>query len=69
MAVCRKTYEIFSRPPYDQYFEGVEPLQEVDEPPPFPCTGETFLRHPCQTKGQDHDLTTEVNSCLPGECC
>jgi arsenite methyltransferase len=69
VAVCRKIYDIFSRPPYDQYFDQIEPLEAIADPPPFPCTGETFLRDPRQTKGQDYDLTTEVNSCLPGECC
>ena len=69
VAVCRKTYEIYTRPPYDRYFDPVEPLEPVTDPQPFPCTGDPLLRHPRQTKGQDYDLTTGVNGGAPGECC
>ena len=64
VAVCRKTREIFSCAPYDEYFEVVEPLNEVTEPEPFPCDDRTLLRHSRQTKGGDYGLTTEA-----GEAC
>ena len=71
VAVCRKTYGIFSRAPYANYFEQVEPLTPVDEPVPFPCDVPNLLRHPKQTKGQDYDATVEASGecCEPGQCC
>tara|TARA_Y100001960_G_scaffold303843_1_gene356380 strand:- start:119 stop:1273 length:1155 start_codon:yes stop_codon:yes gene_type:complete len=72
VAVCRKTREIFSRSPYSDYFEVVEPLNAVTEPEPFPCDSGTLLRHPRQTKGEDYALTTEAGACCApedGVCC
>lgn len=72
VAVCRKTFEIFSREPYAQYFDHVKPLNEVaaQEAKPFPCTGGVLFRHPKETKGEDYDLTTEAAaSCGPEGCC
>ncbi len=69
-AVCRKTYEIYSREPYAEQFERVEPLEQVDDPEPFPCTGGIERRHPRQTKGHDYDATIEAGECCePGSCC
>lgn len=67
VAVCRKTYEILTREPYAQYFEGIEPREAVTEPTPFDCVG-VQRRHPRQSKGLDYDATTEV-SCGPDGCC
>ena len=68
-AVCRKTFEIFSREPYEECFEQVEPLEPVAEATPFPCNGATIVRHPRQTKGLDYSATTEAGECCgPGEC-
>ena len=72
VAVCRKTRAIFSRAPYSDYFEVVEPLNAVTEPEPFPCDSSTLLRHPRQTKGEDYGLTTEAGACCEpeeGACC
>ena len=69
-AVCRKTYEIYSREPYTDQFEQVEPLEQVDDPEPFPCSGGIVRRHPRQTKGHDYDATIEAGECCePGSCC
>ena len=69
-AVCRKTYEIYSREPYTEQFDQVEPLEQVDDPEPFPCTGGIVRRHPRQTKGRDYDATIEPGECCePGSCC
>ncbi|MBI2503199.1 MAG: methyltransferase domain-containing protein [Candidatus Latescibacteria bacterium] len=70
IAVCRKTFEIYSREPYTPYFERIEPLNLVADPQPFPCDGGMQVRHPRQTKGQDYALTTEAASCCgPGQPC
>ncbi len=69
-AVCRKTYEIYSREPYADQFEQVEPLEQLDDPEPFPCTGGIVRRHPRHTKGHDYDATIEAGECCePGSCC
>ena len=73
VAVCEKTFNIYSREPYRSYFEFVEPVTELspEEIRPFPCTKGTLLRHPKETKGEDYRVTTEANSvCGPeGGCC
>ena len=70
VAVCRKTYEIFSREPYVDQFERIAPREAVSNPQPFPCTGGVLLRHPRQSKGQDYDLTSGPGDCCePGQCC
>ena len=69
-AVCRKTYEIYSKEPYADQFEQVEPLEQGDDPEPFQCTGKIMRRHPRQTKGHDYDATIEAGECCePGSCC
>ena len=71
-AVCDKTYNLYKKAPYREFFEFVDPL--VDIPPaeakPFDCS-RTVLRHPKETKGQDYDVTTEANNkcCDGGSCC
>jgi arsenite methyltransferase len=71
-AVCDKTYNLYKKAPYREFFEFVDPL--VDIPPaeakPFDCS-HTVLRHPKETKGQDYNVTTEANSkcCDGGSCC
>ncbi|MBT4502021.1 MAG: methyltransferase domain-containing protein [Gemmatimonadetes bacterium] len=71
IAVCRKTFDIYSREPYTQYFEHVEPLSPVDIPRPFPCNGGMQLRNPRETKGEGYDLTTETSEacCGPEGSC
>jgi arsenite methyltransferase len=67
VAVCAKTFEIYSRDPYKAHFDAVEPLVAVsaEEAKPFPCTKGMLTRHPRETKGMDYDLTTEA----PADCC
>jgi arsenite methyltransferase len=74
VAVCEKTFSIYSREPYANHFELVEPLAPPpqEEIRPFPCSNGMLLRHPKETKGQDYRLTTEPqpSSCGPnGGCC
>lgn len=68
-AVCDKTFRIYSRAPYREHFELVEPRIPVpiEEARPFDCSRDG-LRHPRETKGQDYDATTEaVASCCGPE--
>jgi arsenite methyltransferase len=71
-AVCDKTYSLYKKPPYREFFDFVDPLVEVPlaKGKPFDCS-RTALRHPKETKGQDYDATTEANGkcCDGGSCC
>jgi arsenite methyltransferase len=71
-AVCDKTYNLYKRAPYQEFFEFVDPIIEIplSEAKPFDCS-RTTLRHPKETKGQDYNATTEANSrcCDGGSCC
>ena len=71
-AVCDKTYNLYKKAPYREFFEFVDPIIDValTEAKPFDCS-RTSLRHPKETKGQDYNATKEANSncCDGGECC
>lgn len=69
-AVCDKTYNLYSKAPYRDSFEFIEPLKEITvaEAKPFDCS-RTARRHPKETKGQDYRLTTEASSCCDGGSC
>jgi arsenite methyltransferase len=71
-AVSDKTYHLYRKAPYRDFFEFVDPIVDVplDQAKPFDCS-RTSLRHPKETKGQDYDVTTEANStcCDGGSCC
>jgi arsenite methyltransferase len=67
VAVCEKTFNLYSKDPYRGSFALVPPLVPVakEDAQPFPCTSGTLLRNPRQTKGEDYSLTTEA----PADCC
>ena len=65
-AVCEKTFAIFSRDPYREHFEFVEPIRPPAEQRPFDCSGDA-RRDPRQAKGEDYDLTT--GPCSGPGCC
>ncbi len=71
-AVCDKTYNLYKKAPYREFFEFVDPIVDIPlaEARPFDCS-RTSLRHPKETKGQDYDATTEANNkcCDGGGCC
>ena len=74
VAVCEKTYRIYSQEPYRSHFELVPPRKPVpiDEASPFPCAGGRRLRDPRETKGEDYRVTTEPapSACgSNGKCC
>ncbi|MEP6709864.1 MAG: methyltransferase domain-containing protein [Verrucomicrobiota bacterium] len=70
-AVCDKTYNLYRKAPYRDFFEFIEPRNEVPpaEAKPFDCS-RTAIRHPKETKGQDYNVTTEASNCCDGgDCC
>jgi ubiquinone/menaquinone biosynthesis C-methylase UbiE len=70
-AVCDKTYNIYRKAPYQDFFELIEPLNETPlaDAQPFDCS-RTARRHPKETKGHDYKATTEASSCCDGgDCC
>jgi arsenite methyltransferase len=76
IAVCEKTFHIYSQEPYRSHFELVPPrvLIPLEEAPPFPCASGAIKRHPKETKGEEYRVTTEAKSCGNGDnskggCC
>jgi arsenite methyltransferase len=69
-AVCDKTYNLYRKAPYRDFFEFVEPLNDIplDQEKPFDCS-HTARRHPKETKGQHYNATTEASSCCDGGSC
>ena len=71
-AVCDKTYNLYRKTPYREFFDFVDPIVDMPlaEAKPFDCF-RTSLRHPKETKGQDYNGTTEANNrcCDGGTCC
>lgn len=82
-AVCGKTFDVYSRPPYRDQFILIEPATPVDagEAPVWDCSC-TVLRHPGETKGglirhtagtPTGDASSAAGPCIPspggGKCC
>jgi len=70
-AVCDKTYNIYKKAPYREFFDFVDPIVDLPlaDAKPFDCS-RTSLRHPKETKGQDYNATKEANSkCCDGGSC
>ncbi len=71
-AVCKKTFELYQQPPYNEHFISIEPAETVtaSNAKPFDC-GTSALRDPKVTKGGQvkNDLLPLADCCGPGECC
>ena len=69
-AVCDKTYNLYRKAPYREFFEFVEPLNDIalSEAKPFDCS-HIARRHPKETKGHDYKATTEASVCCDGGSC
>jgi arsenite methyltransferase len=72
-AVCDKTYNLYKKAPYREFFEFIDPIVNVPlaEAKPFDCS-RTAVRHPKEAKRQDYHVTTEANNkCCDGggSCC
>ena len=73
VAVCDKTFNLYRKAPYADYFEFIEPREPVnpEAAEPYDCA-RTRLRHPRETKGMDYHVTTEAAKCCDGgngDCC
>lgn len=68
-AVCRKTYEIMTRAPYDSAIQGVQPLVPVSaaDAQPFDCSGPA-LRDPAETK-KGVERSDVAPGCGDTSCC
>jgi ubiquinone/menaquinone biosynthesis C-methylase UbiE len=69
-AVCDKTYQLYKREPYNQFFAFVDPLSSVpvETARPLDCSTPR-LRHPRESKGQDYKETIQAGQCCDGGGC
>jgi len=67
VAVCDKTFQLYQKAPYDEFFEFIEPRVPVklEESKPYDCAPNK-LRHPRETKGMAYNATTEASKCCDG---
>jgi len=72
MAVCDKTFHIYSSEPYRDAIDPVKPYVDTppSEAPVFDCRRDA-MRDPRETKGLDYNVTktTDAPYCGPGEDC
>lgn len=71
MAVCEKTFRLYTREPYAYDIIPVQPLTPVplEEAQPFDCSRDA-IRNPRETKGLEYRVTTAAEACCePGKCC
>ena len=72
MAVCEKTFRIYTNAPYAPDIIPVPPLRPVplEGAPLFDCSRDS-IRHPRETKGLDYRATTNGagGCCGPERCC
>jgi ubiquinone/menaquinone biosynthesis C-methylase UbiE len=70
MAVCDKTFKLYSRAPYAGQFILVPPRQEIDleNAGVFDC-GRDHKRYPRETKGAEFSATLSGGVCGPGSTC
>jgi len=71
MAVCEKTFDIYSKPPYQDQFILIPPRENVpiEKAAVFDCSRD-HRRHPRETKGLEYNVTRISESvCGPGSNC
>jgi hypothetical protein len=72
MAVCDKTYTIYTRPPYADQITPVPPAELIplDEAPPYDCR-RNAVRTPAETKHGADVITQLPNAACCGDtgCC
>ncbi len=72
MAVCEKTFGLYTRAPYRDEIIPVPALNAVapEAAPVFDCSRDS-VRHPRETKGIEYRVTTNgsANCCGPDGCC
>ncbi len=67
VAVCDKTFALYRKAPYADYFEFIEPREPVKpaDAMPYDCD-RTRLRHSRETKGLAYDANTAAAKCCDG---
>jgi ubiquinone/menaquinone biosynthesis C-methylase UbiE len=71
VAVCDKTYRLYSRPPYQDQLILVPPREQVavEKAGVFDCSRD-HKRHPRETKGAEYKVTNaSTGVCGPGSTC
>jgi ubiquinone/menaquinone biosynthesis C-methylase UbiE len=71
MAVCEKTFRLYTREPYARDILPVLPLTPIplEKAKPFDCSRDA-VRSPRETKGHEYRVTTQAAACCgPGQCC
>jgi len=71
MAVCEKTFRLYTREPYVHDIIPVPPLTPiaVEDATLFDCSRDA-VRNPRETKGLEYRATTDAAACCePGKCC
>ncbi|MEO0454235.1 MAG: methyltransferase domain-containing protein [Verrucomicrobiota bacterium] len=72
-AVCDKTYQLLQKAPYRDYFDFVDPLDDIPLERAESFRSEVNqLRHPKETKGQEYKATLSQSTCVDGgggSCC
>ncbi|MGH7825763.1 MAG: methyltransferase domain-containing protein [Candidatus Binatia bacterium] len=71
IAVCEKTYRLFSKAPYENQFVLVPPKEEVplESARVFDCSRDS-KRHPRESKGVEYKVTSAAGAaCAPGSGC
>ena len=69
-AVCDKTHDLFSKAPYREFFEFVDPRTEVPVAEAQPFDGcRSALRHPKETKGAGYRASTGPSQCCDSGSC
>ncbi len=71
MAVCDKTFKIYSKEPYASNIELIEPIEEIalEDATEFDCK-RTAKRHPRESKGLEYNITEVGENCgVDGDCC
>lgn len=71
MAVCEKTFRLYTREPYARDIIPVPPRTPIalEDAKPFDCSRDA-VRSPRETKGLEYRATTDAAACRePGKCC
>jgi arsenite methyltransferase len=76
-AVCDKTFNVMSGPPYSGQFTYLRPYIDIplEQAAPFPCASGIIYRHPKETKGvmemnpASQDGSGPEDSTETGDCC
>ncbi len=69
-AVCDKTFQIYTKEPYQNEIIPIPPVKDIplNKAKPYDCQADQE-RDPRETKGKNYKKTSDASSCLDGSCC